>query len=128
MRCENQMKIKMTVSALMVGVLLVTMGCSNPNQSTSSYVVEMDSASLAQRAQDESVLAELENKKVTAEQDAEKAISDAKEANRRERNAIDASKQADEAFRTEKEAQQSRRQADEQAAASAEAHKKAQSN
>ena len=114
---------------LMLGASLFAIGsCSNGNERSADAAVKMDSASVAERAQDELTLSILEDKKLAAEQTAVTATSNTKEAKRIERDAIDAADQADQAFRTEAAAQQSRQHADDQAARSNKASNKSDKN
>ena len=114
---------------LVFGSFLIGMGsCSTKEGSSSNNGLAMDSASVANRAKDELTLSILKSKKVAAEQDADEAVSNLKEAERMERDATDASEQADDAFRTEEKAQKSRQQADEQAKKAENASNKANEN
>jgi hypothetical protein len=123
------MKNKAVFLMLVFGSLLFSMGsCSNGNERSSNNGVKMDSASIATRAADELTLSTLKDKKLAAEQEAEEAISNTKEAKRIERDATDAADQADQAFKTEEAAQKSRQQADDQAAKSNKASTKSDKN
>lgn len=123
------MKNKTVLLTLVFGSLLIIMGsCTSEKERSSNLTLEMDSASVAQRVQDELTLSSLKDKKVAAEQKAKEATLNSKEAKRIERDAVDAAEQADRAFDTEEAAQRSRQQANDQAGKADKASNKADKN